>query len=103
MRELRRSADVRPLVYMLHEGLHGNLGNITNPALYSVARVGTKKLIEDYVAGGRARCLDYLCAGDFPDFSQDEKILFFKRTGAVFGRSALMLSGGATSACSISA
>lgn len=95
MRELRRSADVRPLVYMLHEGLHGNLGNITNPALYSVARVGTKKLIEDYVEEV-ARCLDYLCAGDFPDFTQDEKILFFKRTGTVFGRSALMLSGGAT-------
>ncbi len=95
MRALRRRADVRPLVYMLHEGLHGNLANITNPALYNVARVGTKKLVEDYV-DEVARCLDYLCAGDFPDFGPDEKILFFKRTGSVFGRSALMLSGGAT-------
>jgi TAG lipase/steryl ester hydrolase/phospholipase A2/LPA acyltransferase len=95
MRALRRRADVRPLVYMLHEGLHGNLGNITNAALYNVARVGTKKLIEDYVEEV-ARCLDYICAGDFPDFSPDEKYLFFRRTGGVFGRSALMLSGGAT-------
>lgn len=95
MRALRRRADVRPLVYMLHEGLHGNLGNLTNPALYEVARVGTKKLIEEYVEEV-ARCLDYICAGDFPDFGPDQKILFFKRTGGVFGRSALMLSGGAT-------
>ena len=72
MRALRRRADVRPLVYMLHEGLHGNFANITNPALYNVARVGTKKLIEDYV-DEVARCLDYLCAGDFPDFGPDEK------------------------------
>jgi TAG lipase / steryl ester hydrolase / phospholipase A2 / LPA acyltransferase len=95
MRSLRRKGDVRRLVYMLHEGLHGNLGNISTPALYSVARVGTKQLIEQYVEEV-CRCLDYVCVGDFPDFPEDEKILFFKRTGTSFGRSALMLSGGAT-------
>lgn len=95
MRELRRRGDVRRLVFNLHEGLHGNLGNVSNPALYGVARAGTKKLIEQYVEEV-ARCLDYICVGDFPDFSAEEKILFFKRTGSAFGRSALMLSGGAT-------
>lgn len=95
MRELRRAASVRRLVYLLYEGLHGNLGNITNASLYGNCRVGTKKLIETYVEEV-VRCLDYLCAGDFKDFSLDEKILFFKRTGSAFGRSALMLSGGAT-------
>lgn len=95
MRELRRRADARQLAFNLYEGLHGNLGNISNPLLYTMARVGTKTLIEDYV-NEVARCLDYLCAGEFPNFPLDEKILFFKRTGTVFGRSALMLSGGAT-------
>ena len=95
MRALRKGGDVRQLVFNLYEGLHGNIGNITNPALYGVARVGTKLLIEQYVEEV-ARCLDYLCVGDFPDFPEDEKIIFFKRTGTVFGRSALMLSGGAT-------
>lgn len=95
MRTLRKNADVRQLVFTMHEGLHGNLGNISNAALYGVARFGTKHIIEQYV-DEVARCLDYICAGDFPDFSLDEKILFFKRTGTVFGRSALMLSGGAT-------
>ncbi|MGH8506087.1 MAG: DUF3336 domain-containing protein [Stenotrophobium sp.] len=95
MRALRQSGDVRQLVFNLHEGLHGNIGNIASPSLYGVARVGTKALVEQYVEEV-ARCLDYLCAGDFPDFPDDEKIIFFKRTGTVFGRSALMLSGGAT-------
>lgn len=95
MRELRRQGEVRQLVFALFEGLHGNLANISNPRLYGQVRVGTKRLIEDYI-NEVVRCLDYLCAGDFPDFSADEKILFFKRTGTAFGRSALMLSGGGT-------
>ena len=95
MRELRRRGNVRELTFHLAEGLHGNLGNTSDPALYGYARVGTKRLIEEYVEEA-ARCLDYVCVGDFPDFSDDDKVLFFKRTGASFGRSALLLSGGAT-------
>lgn len=95
MRELRRSGEVRQLVFSLAEGLHGNLGNVADPILYSYSRVGTKKLIEDYIEEA-VRCLDYICVGDFPDFTDSEKVLFFKRTGTSFGRSALLLSGGAT-------
>ncbi len=95
MRRLRARGEVRHLVHALHEGLHGNLGNITAPSLYAFARVGTKHLIESYVAEV-VRCLDYLCAGDFADFGAEEKIVFFKRTGTSFGRSAMLLSGGAT-------
>lgn len=95
MRELRRTGHVRELSFHLAEGLHGNLANISNPLLYGYARVGTKRLIEEYVDEA-ARCLDYICVGEFKDFSDDEKVLFFKRTGASFGRSALLLSGGAT-------
>jgi TAG lipase/steryl ester hydrolase/phospholipase A2/LPA acyltransferase len=95
MRELRRAGNVRRLVYDLAEGLHGNLGNTANPLLYAYARIGTKRLVEEYLDEA-ARCLDYICVGDFPDFGTDEKILFFKRTGTSFGRSGLLLSGGAT-------
>ncbi len=95
MRRLRSAGEVRHLVHELHEGLHGNLGNITTPALYAFARFGTKRLIEEYLTEV-VRCLDYLCAGDFADFSADEKIVFFKRTATSFGRSAMLLSGGAT-------
>lgn len=95
LRQLRKSGEVRQLVFQLAEGLHGNLGNVADPVLYSYARIGTKKLVEEYIEES-ARCLDYVCVGDFPDFSNDEKVLFFKRTGTSFGRSALLLSGGAT-------
>lgn len=95
MRELRRAGDVGRLVFCLAEGLHGNLGNVADPILYSYSRVGTKKLIEDYIEEA-VRCLDYICVGDFPDFSDTDKVLFFKRTGTSFGRSAMLLSGGAT-------
>lgn len=95
MRSLRGAGEVRRLVHALHEGLHSNLGNVTSPGLYGFARFGSKRLIEEYVAEV-VRCLDYVCAGDFPDFSEDDKIVFFKRTGTSFGRSALLLSGGAT-------
>jgi predicted acylesterase/phospholipase RssA len=95
MRALRRGGDVRELAFHLAEGLHGNLANTSNPLLYGVSRVGTKRLVEEYV-DEVARCLDFLCVGEFKDFGHDEKVLFFKRTGASFGRSALLLSGGAT-------
>ncbi len=95
LRVLREEQRVRELVFALHEGLHGNLGNIANPKLYTYCRVGTKLLLEEYL-NEVAICLNYLCDNEFPDFSLQEKILFFKRTGSSFGRSALMLSGGAT-------
>ncbi|HET8881397.1 MAG TPA: DUF3336 domain-containing protein [Solimonas sp.] len=95
IRALRERADVRQLAFELYEGLHGNLGNISNPALYAIARVGSKRLIGDYI-DEVSRCLDFICAGEFADFGFDEKIQFFKRTATSFGRSALMLSGGGT-------
>jgi predicted acylesterase/phospholipase RssA len=95
MRQLRSRGDVRRLVHELAEGLHGNLGNTANPVLYAYARVGTKKLVQDYVDEA-ANCLRYVCDGRFEDFGDAEKRQFFERTGASFGRSALLLSGGAT-------
>ena len=95
VRRMRREQDVRRLVFRLHEGLHGNLGNMANPLLYGHCRVGTKRLITEYVEEV-AKALLWICDTEFDDFGFEEKILFFKRTGVSFGRSALMLSGGAT-------
>ncbi|MDP9140384.1 MAG: patatin-like phospholipase family protein, partial [Pseudomonadota bacterium] len=95
LRRLRATGDARRLAFDLAEGLHGNLGNISAPSLYSGARVGTKVLVEEYIREV-SRCLDFICAGDFHDFGFEEKMQFFKRTASSFGRSALMLSGGGT-------
>ncbi|MDX1381259.1 MAG: DUF3336 domain-containing protein, partial [Xanthomonadales bacterium] len=49
LRKLRRAKDLDRLIFRLREELHGNLGNMANPALYQRARVGTKKLVTDYI------------------------------------------------------
>ncbi len=95
LRALRQHGDIPRLVFALHEGLHGNLGNIANPLLYSHCLFGTKRLLTEYL-DEVATILDELCDGDFPDFTLAAKLRFFERTGQSFGRSALMLSGGAT-------
>lgn len=95
LRSLRFGGDVEKLVFALHAGLHGNLGNMANPFLYQHARVGTKKLIEDYLEEVEA-CLIYICDNEFDNFDLGAKLRFFKRTGISFGRSSLLLSGGAT-------
>ncbi|HEU0197324.1 MAG TPA: DUF3336 domain-containing protein [Nevskiaceae bacterium] len=92
---LRVAGNARPLVFELVAGLHGNLGNMANPPLYAHCRVGTKQLIADYIEEV-ARCLEFICHGEFPDFTDADKAVFFKRAGHSFGRSALLLSGGAT-------
>ncbi len=95
LRDLRRQGKVQRLTFYLREELHGNLGNMANPALYRVARVGTKKLIADYLTEV-VSTLDYLCDGEFDGLSARAKYDFFKRAAQSFGRSALLLSGGAT-------
>jgi predicted acylesterase/phospholipase RssA len=94
IRQARERNDVNKLVFHLHEGLHGNLGNISNPALYQVARVGTKTLIERYLQEV-CTALDFLCDNEFSEFGFKEKLDFFQTTGQAFGQSCLMLSGGA--------
>src|ERR1041384_1104718 len=49
MRKLRQNNDIGKLIYYLRQGMHWNLGNINNAALYSHSRVGTKHLIHDYL------------------------------------------------------
>ncbi|MGH8035657.1 MAG: DUF3336 domain-containing protein, partial [Lysobacterales bacterium] len=49
LHRLRSKRDYDQLVFRLREELHGNLGNMANPALYQQARSGSKALISDYL------------------------------------------------------
>jgi TAG lipase/steryl ester hydrolase/phospholipase A2/LPA acyltransferase len=98
LRELRRyraHGQARHLLHHLRQGLHWNLGNIGNPALYARLRTGTKKLIQDYLDEVVA-ALEFLVTAPVPGLSQAERLRFFRETAQSYGRSALMLSGGAT-------
>ena len=93
LRRLRRKKDLDRLIFRLREELHGNLGNMANPALYQQARAGTKKLVNAYIDEVCA-ALDLLCDSDVESLPPMRKRIFMKRTARSFGRSALLLSGG---------
>jgi predicted acylesterase/phospholipase RssA len=95
LRRLRRRKDYDQMVFRLREELHGNLGNMANPVLYQQARVGTKELINQYLDEVTAS-LDLLCDADVKSLPPSRKRRFFNRAARSFGRSALLLSGGAS-------
>lgn len=95
MRHLRESGQIVKLVRFLRQGLYWNLGNMCNPALYGRALLGTKQLIHDYTEEVAAT-LNFICDNQFPDLGHGDKLRFFNETALSFGRSSLMLSGGAT-------
>ena len=95
LRRLRRKGDISRLVFYLHEELHGNLGNMANPVLYSRAKTGTKRLITAYL-DEVVDALEVLFGLDEAALPRARKIRFFRQAAHSFGRSALVLSGGAT-------
>lgn len=94
IRDLRFRKDYHQLLFTLNEGIHGNLGGMGKPALYNKAKLGTKNLIQQFV---REVCdaVHDIDAVDESIIPLAEKEDFFVRAGHCFGRSALMLSGGA--------
>ena len=82
------------LLFALNEGLHGNLEGIGNPALYQRARTGTKHLIESY-NDLVIESLVAVAGVSNAQISHRKKVDFFRRAAHCYGRSALMLSGGA--------
>jgi len=95
LRQYHQQSDFERLRRALREGLHHDLGNMGNAALYSCSRVGTKHLIEEYI-NQVCESLNFLCDKPIPDFSLEDKLQFFRDTFTSFGRPTLLLSGGAT-------
>ena len=63
IRYLRRSNQQLELAQYLREGLYHDLANIAHPMLYSQTFVGTKKLIEDYIAAVSA-AFEYIASAE---------------------------------------
>ena len=95
LKKLRRKRDADRTIFRLREELHGNLGNMANPALYQHARTGTKKLINEYL-DQVSTCLQLLSDSDTEALPPMRKRRFLKRAARSFGRSCLLLSGGAS-------
>ena len=95
LRDFREQRAWPKLVHHLRQGLHWNLANMANAALYGRARLGTKHLIEDYLHQVCA-ALDALVDLPAAQFDPAERVQFLDAVSRSFGRSALSLSGGAT-------
>lgn len=100
----REEGDILQLVNLLRSGLVRNLGNISAPRLYNRAFAGTKLLIEDYitqVAQAIAEVTNLPTSpgadggGIIPGFSSQAKLDLLHDTRQAFGRSTLVLQGGA--------
>ena len=92
LKKLRRTHDNRGLLFVLHEGIHGNLGGMGRFALYDRAMFGTKQLIIDYV-DEVVHALRHIADPKVDDIRFEEKLDFFRRADHCFGRSAFMMSG----------
>ncbi|KAI5918310.1 hypothetical protein F4810DRAFT_715661 [Camillea tinctor] len=104
----RKDNDLQSLLDLIRSGLVRNLGNITSPKLYNQAFAGTKYLIEEYIAQLAGAVEDINAQGGTPlqDSDNDndngvytlpiqQKLDFLHDSRQGFGRSTLVLQGGA--------
>lgn len=97
--EAREDEDILGLVSLLRSGLVRNLGNITAPRLFNRAYAGTKLLIEDYITQV-ALAIEYVTALPAAQnyesgLTSQAKLDLLHDTRQAFGRSTLILQGGA--------
>jgi predicted acylesterase/phospholipase RssA len=93
--QIKERKDYRALLFNLNEGIHGNMGGMGKPVLYSKAKSGTKVLVNEYISE-IVESIDLLASDACDEISDVEKLEFFKRASLCFGKSALMLSGAGT-------
>ena len=94
MRHHRKKGDTAALNQVLQESLYRHLGELSNPELYSLARTGTKTLATEFLDEVE-NAMNFICDHPMPGVSEAQKLKLFQDAERVFGRPALMLSGGA--------
>lgn len=93
LKEGRLLSDIPKCMRQLRENLSRNIGGIGHPALYSQCLVGTKKLIDQYL---EEVILNIDAIAATPTLSLADKEQFLADSRQAYGRSALLLSGGAS-------
>jgi len=95
---LMRRQDIFELMFVLRGGIGRNKFGLLHEGLFSKAMAGTKVLVETY-HNVVCASLDFVCdapvaVGEAP-IPTDARLAFFNETRHSYGRSALLLSGGA--------
>ncbi len=95
LRALRAGADVMGLADALHTGLHRHLPDLSDGSLYDSAFAGPKRLVDDFLTEVETS-IAWLTEVPLPPELDARRLQAFRIQRRTFGRSALMLSGGAT-------
>ena len=95
MRRLEAENDIQGIMFHLRSGMVRGLGGIGNPRLHTHAYVGSKKLIEAYTEQVM-KLLQLLHDAPEEELPLERKLAFFAESRHALGKTALLLSGGAS-------
>ncbi|MCD7465336.1 mitogen-activated protein kinase tyrosine protein phosphatase sdp1 [Datura stramonium] len=90
----RHEGSLRDIMFFMRADLVRNLGNMCNPELHK-GRLHVPKLIKEYIDEVSTQ-LKMVCDSDSDEILLEEKLAFMHETRHAFGRTALLLSGGAS-------
>ncbi|XP_043724492.1 triacylglycerol lipase SDP1-like isoform X2 [Telopea speciosissima] len=90
----RQEGSLRDIIFCMRADLVRNLGNMCNPELHK-GRLQVPKLIKEYI-GEVSTQLRMVCDSNSEELLLGEKLAFMHETRHAFGRTALLLSGGAS-------
>ncbi len=93
LREMREAGETWGLRARLQEALFRHQGEFTHPELYHVAKAGTKRVVTEFLDEVEASA-NHLLQLQVPGVDDGFKLEDLKRVGRVYGRPALLLSGG---------
>ncbi|XP_021741113.1 triacylglycerol lipase SDP1-like [Chenopodium quinoa] len=94
LRLRRQEGSLRDIIFCMRADLMRNLGNMCNPELRK-GRLQVPKLIKEYIDEVTLQ-LKRVCESDSEELILEEKLAFMHETRHAFGRTALLLSGGAS-------
>ena len=99
MSDARISCDIGRMLFLIRTSLTRNLGDMGNLRMYKHSHVGTKDLVENYISSALATLEGLLDVSAKAKTNGMESRYILEQllsTRQAFGRSALLLSGGAT-------
>ncbi|XP_009595399.1 triacylglycerol lipase SDP1-like [Nicotiana tomentosiformis] len=94
LRHRRQEGSLRDIIFCMRADLVRNLGNMCNPELHK-GRLHVPRLIKEYIDEVSTQ-LRMVCDSDSEELLLEEKLAFMHETRHAFGRTALLLSGGAS-------
>ncbi|XP_027366780.1 triacylglycerol lipase SDP1-like [Abrus precatorius] len=94
LRHRRQEGSIRDITFRMRADLVRNLGNMCNPDLHK-GRLQVPRQIKEYIDEVSTQ-LRVVCNSDSEELALEEKLSFMHETRHAFGRTALLLSGGAS-------